>query len=169
MSLPEFGKELADAPTESTREVLRQAETCLDGTIKFALAADQRGTTMTGICGAVAAAFIAAAATLQIDGSDHALIMGAYVVAAFLFLAALIFAWSSRPIDFHVAGYEPRHLSRSARDEGWMLVHAATDLQRRINVNQRALEWGASLFKAGMIVAGLPLLIGLLALFRSLF
>jgi hypothetical protein len=149
--------------------VLRRAERCLDGTLKLALAADQRGTTMTGICRAVAAAFVAAAATLQVGGSPHGLIEAAYIVAAFQFVAALIFAWSSRPVDFHVPGYEPRHLSQSASDEGWMLVYAATDLQKRIAYNRRKLVVGGLLFNAGMVIAGLPLLVGLLGLFKSPF
>jgi hypothetical protein len=44
--------DLDQAPLESVKELHRQAETCLAGTVQLAISADQRATTMAGIFGA---------------------------------------------------------------------------------------------------------------------
>jgi hypothetical protein len=109
---------LQDAPLESIREIQRQAELCLGGTVELAIAADQRGTTLAGICGAGAFALAAGMAGLLTASSvDGQLVGTASIASAMLFVAALIFAVSARPIDFYVLGYEPKALGGAAQQE----------------------------------------------------
>ena len=150
-------------PIESVREVLRQAEICLEGTLQLAFAADQRATMMAGICGAGAAAFVAAAVTVQ----DWPLVYGASVTSLLLFAAVLIFAWSARPIDFFLAGYEPRLLSASAADERWTLIYVVEDLQRRICKNRKDIDASSNGFKLGFGLAFAAVPLGLVAFFMT--
>jgi hypothetical protein len=142
-----------NVPDEMLGELLREAEECLQGTVQLALAADQRGATMTGIFGAGAVALLAAAATIP-ETADR--VLGAFLTASiFLFVAALLTAWSARPANFFIGGYEPRFLSQCGGDLAWMQRCTSADVQNRITKNREALEGASRLFSAGVILAGI--------------
>lgn len=61
-SRPDF----SNVPDSAVKELHRQGELCLLGTMQLALAADQRATTLSGILGAGAVALAAATAGLNI-------------------------------------------------------------------------------------------------------
>lgn len=132
-------------------ELLREGEQCLLGTVQLALAADQRGTTITGVFGAGAVALLAGAATIA-EGQQS--LLSAFLSAAtVLFTAALLTAWSARPVDFYVPGYEPRLLSQCGGDLNWMLRCSSADVQNRIDQNRRVLIRASRHFNAGIILA----------------
>jgi hypothetical protein len=146
--------DLSEVPPESVQELHRQAETCLSGTIQLGIAADQRATTLTGIFGAGSVAILAAIATVMAGSSPHKpFILGAAVMAALLFVAALTSAMAGAPADFHVGGYEPKRFIRSASDPVWMLRYAVTDMQDRIDFNRAVLERSAQRLRAAMVFA----------------
>lgn len=153
---------------ESIREIHRQGQSCLDGTVTLALAADQRATTLCGVFGAGAVALLAAAASVL--ASDHPrmpLTVAAFVTAGLLFVASLCCAYAARPSAFSVGGYEPRFLIVSGADYLWMLRYASDDLQKRITTNRRALDAAACWTKWGMRVAGAAVVIGAAAFFTA--
>jgi hypothetical protein len=144
----------SDVPAEGIRELHRQAEVCLGGTIQLALAADQRATTMAGIFGAGAVALLAANATVLAGNNPNvAFIVAASCVAIFLFCAALMCAWAGKPTDFHVGGFEPKLFAQSASDETWMLRYATEDLQMRIDFNRAVLAASARRLVTGALIA----------------
>jgi len=140
-------------------ELLRQAEECLSGTIQLALAADQRGTTTTGILGAGTVALLAAAATIG-DGRP-ALLAALLATSAVLFLAALLCAWSSRPTDFYIGGYEPKLLSQCGGDLIWMKRCSTADVQNRISTNRKFLELSSRVFIAAVMIAAFSPFVGI--------
>jgi hypothetical protein len=153
--------DLSEIPLPSIKELQRQGEACLQGTVQLALAADQRATTLTGIFGAGAVALLAAAATVLAGAHpDLSLVCGAGVTSLFLLGGAISCAWAGRPIDFFVTGYEPRLLAQSATDEVWMLRYAIEDIQTRIDANRRALERSARLLYQGALIAMAAVLAG---------
>jgi hypothetical protein len=151
-------------PDNAIRELHRQGELCLLGTVQLALAADQRATTLSGILGAGAVALAAATAGLISGGHPNiVLIAPAATTALFLFVGALLCAWSAQPTEFFIGGYEPRYLAVSCTDEVHPLRYAAEDLQMRIDANRGTLEraavrqtWGrrvaAAAVPAGVII-----------------
>ena len=154
--------DFTDVPDEAVEELYRSGEACLQGTIQFALAADQRATTLAGVFGGGSVALLAVAATIRTaSAGDPAFMWASIATAAVLFVGALICAWAGRPIDFHAPGYEPKRLAKSASDPVWMKRYAAEDLQVRIETNRAALERGASHLKRGAAVAALAPLIGI--------
>lgn len=139
-------------PAAAAKELCRQGELCLQGTIQLAIALDQRATTLAGILGAGSVALVAATVSLSISPEHKtALIVSAAVTALVLYCGALLCAWAARSTDFHVAGYEPRSLAISATqdNEYWMQRYAAEDTQAKIDHNRcelkksaRYLTWG---------------------------
>jgi hypothetical protein len=117
--IPDF----SNIPAAAAKELCRQGELCLQGTLQLALATDQRATTLAGILGAGSIALLAATVSLSLS-PDHriALILPAAATAFILYCGALLCAWAARSTAFHVAGYEPRLLARSAiqDDETWI-------------------------------------------------
>lgn len=148
----------------AVREIHRQGEEVLKGTVALALAADQRATTLCGIFGGGAVALLAAAATILAGTNPTAsLLVAALLSACLLFVASLLCASAARPTDFYVSGYEPRFLITSAADEMWMLRYAVEDVQMRIGANRKALEHAACLALWGMRVAGGAVVVGVAA------
>jgi len=148
----------------AVREIHRQGEEVLKGTVQLALAADQRATTLCGIFGGGAVALLAAAATI-LAGSNLSApsLIAALVTALLLFVASLFCASAARPTAFFVGGYEPRFLISSGTDEMWMLRYASDDLQDRIDANRKALDHAASLVQWGMRFAGSAIVAGIAA------
>ena len=153
--------DLSDVPLDGVQELHRQAETCLLGTIQLGIAADQRATTLTGIFGAGSVALLAAIATIISGAASHkALIGGAATMATLLFIAALTSAEACAPADFHVGGYEPKRLARSAGDLSWMLRYAVEDMQVRIDCNRAVLDRSARLVRVSMGLALAAVVLG---------
>ena len=146
--------DFSHVPDQAVGELYRSGETCLMGTVQLAIAADQRATTMAGIFGAGSVALLAAAATVQTGlQGNPALVWAALLTALPLFIAGLVCAWSARPADFYVAGYEPRLLAKSVSDDLWMKRYASEDIQIRIDRNRITLERAAALLSRGAAVA----------------
>jgi hypothetical protein len=146
--------DLSNVPTDGVRELHRQAETCLAGTVQLALGSDQRATVMAGMFGAASVALLAAIATV-IAGSapNYPFIGGAGAMSLLLFAAAIASAMAAAPTDFHVGGYEPKRFARSATNVDWMLRYATEDMQDRIDMNRAVLERSSRLLRTGMAFA----------------
>jgi hypothetical protein len=139
---------------DGVKELHKQAETCLAGTVQLAIAGDQRATTMAGIFGAGAVALLAAIATVLAASSPFIpFIGGAATIALCLFAAAVTSGMAAVPTDFHVGGYEPKRFVRSATDIEWMLRYATEDMQDRIEFNRLVLERSSRLLRVGMAFA----------------
>lgn len=160
--MPEF-IDFSSIPDSTIEELHRQAETCLAGTVQVALAADARATTLTGILGGGAVALLAGVASIiASDNYDkfHAVLWSALVVAIAWFVGAMSCAWSARPTEFYVGGYEPRLLAQSATDRVWMLRYATEDLQKRIGANRDTLDQNATFLRRGLLSALLGVVVG---------
>ena len=169
--------DLSHVPDETVDEMMRLAEKTLDDTIQLAIAADQRGMTMAGILGATAIGLFAAAAALTTpvtappvtaaltatDTFDHALTIALLVTGLGLFAASLFCAWSARPIDFYIGGYEPRLLVDGPTDRFWMPRYVVADLQFRISKNSIALASAAKRLIVGIAIAAAAPLAGISA------
>ncbi len=143
-----------DVPEASIREILRQGEATLEGTLTIGIGADQRATTMCGIFGGGAIALFAAAATIVAGPQpSQPLLWSSLVTAIILFVASLICGWAALPGDFHAPGYEPKRLLSAAKDELALLTGTVEDVQARIDFNRRSLERSAKLVRIGFYVA----------------
>jgi hypothetical protein len=56
-----------------------------------------------------------------------------------LFIGALFCARAAQPVDFFIAGYEPKRMTSAAQDETWIFRYAAEDVQARIDANRDSL------------------------------
>jgi hypothetical protein len=138
--------DLSSVPESLVEELHEEGVLCLQGTLQLAVAADQRATTLTGVFGAGSFALLAAAATLLTASQpNQPLLWGASATAVFLLSAALFCAWATRPVNFYLAGYEPKLLTAAANDRGWMLRCATEDIQMRIDSNRRVISRSASM------------------------
>ena len=130
---------------------------------------------MAGILGATAIGLFAAAAALTTsvialavaaaptaaDTFGHALTMALLVTGVGLFAASLFCAWSARPIDFYIGGYEPRLLVDGPTDRFWMPRYVIADLQFRISKNSIALASAARRLIVGIAIAAAAPLVGI--------
>ncbi len=156
--------DLSAVPDETIKELHRQGELCLQGTVQLAIAADWRATTLTGILGAGSIALIVAGASMISNPLSHpALIVATLTTALMLFFGALQCARAARSIDYFVAGYEPRLLAQSANDETWMLRFAAEDIQTRITRNRETLARSSRMLTRGRVIAFTAVPIGVAA------
>jgi hypothetical protein len=168
MSNPSY--DFSAVPEAAIKEMHRQGEACLNGTIQFALAAQTRATAFAGIFAAGAVALLVmAAASLTGDKPNLPLIGAGLAASLFLFAGASLCAWSSRPINFFVGGYEPQLLAVAAGNNEIDMIRGATeDLQVRIDANRGALEWSARRINVGgvLAVAAVPAFIAFLTVGR---
>jgi len=84
---PDFSK----VPDEAIKELHRQGEVCLQGTVQLALAADQKASTLTGILGAGSVALIAATVTMISAARHNYALIGAAVTTSILLLVGAFF------------------------------------------------------------------------------
>jgi hypothetical protein len=98
---------------------------------------------------------------------NWALVVAVASTAALLFIGALFCAWASQPVDFFVAGYEPKRMAPAARDDTWILRYAVEDVQVRIDANRKLLVRASRLLIWGRRIALLAVLSGLIV-FSSL-
>jgi hypothetical protein len=155
--------DFTNVPEEAVKELHRQAETCLGGTVQLAIAADLRATTMAGIFGAGCVALLAAIATVLASNVPYYPFVGGAASMAFcLFVAALASGMAATPTDFHVGGYEPKLFIPSATDVVWMLRYAIDDMQVRIDLNRTVLERSAGRLRVGMAFAVLAIPLGII-------
>jgi hypothetical protein len=155
-----------DIPETSVREILRQAETYIDSTLKTAFAADQRATTLMGIYGAVGVALLVSAATLGTRAQpDLALIAAIIATGLCLLIGGVMCGTAGRPIDFYISGYEPEKIVKSSTDELWLLRYICEDLQRRIDLNKKILKKSSLLVLGSFLVALIAVPIGMAAFF----
>lgn len=85
-------------PAAAAKELCRQGELCLQGTIQLAVAANQRATTLVGILGAGSVALIAATATISLSlNPDHKtpLVISAAITALVLYCGAFFLRMGS--------------------------------------------------------------------------
>lgn len=151
--------DLSGAERGTIEEIHRQGETCLQGTLQLALAADQRATMMAGIFGAGAVALLGAAAGVfgaATPMTNATPLLGAlFSTAAVWFVAMVCCALAALPVRFHVTGYEPKNLTNLAHSTEaatWILRYTGEDLQKRIDNNRRALDEAGWYFKSGVLV-----------------
>jgi hypothetical protein len=105
------------------KELLRQGEACLSETLRIAIAADSRATSLCGIFGAAGVALLAAsAANFSGQYPEVALILAAVTAALIFLFASALAATGGRPTDFYIGGYEPSRLDLDAcSDESWRI------------------------------------------------
>lgn len=101
-------------PLELAREIHRQGEARLNAITTIATAADLRATALCGVFGAGAVG-VGGALLAYLPQASSALTAGATTTAVLLFLAAIQAARSGAPVDFYVAGSDPKAL----RDYAW--------------------------------------------------
>jgi hypothetical protein len=155
--------DFSSVPAGAIREVHRQGEICLQSTVQLALAADQRATTLTGILGAASVALlVATAAMISNIHPNWALVCAAAITAVLLFIGALFCARATQPVDFFIAGYEPKRMASVAQDETWILRYAAEDVQARIDANRDSLVRASWWLIWGRRIALLGVLSGLM-------
>jgi hypothetical protein len=155
--------DLSAVPDGAIKELHRQGELCLQGTVQLAIAADQRATTTSGILGAGSIALMVAGASMVLNPASRPTLIGAVFGVAFTLLSgAILCARAARSIDYFVAGYEPRLLAKSASDEIWMLRCAAEDIQARINHNRKTLEKSSKMLTLGRAAAFAALPVGIM-------
>jgi len=152
----------SDTSDAALRELLRQGELFLQGTIQLGVAADQRAVALSTRFGGGAIALLAAAATV-LAGSHPNLAMewAATVTAAFLFVGSFLAALAAHPVDFFVGGYAPKLLQASSSDEMWMLRYVVQDVQIRIDTNRAAISRAAALSSNALRVAGFGIFSGI--------
>jgi len=170
MSTKKPKPDFSNVPQDAARELCRQGELCLQGTVQLAIAADQRATTLTGILGAGAIALVAATVSLSVGAKPNVtLIFSAAATALSLYCGALFCAWAARSADFFVAGYEPRllHISAPENSELWMQRYSAEDIQMRIDHNRDTLEKSSRYLTWGRRIALCSVPIGLLTFFAA--
>lgn len=153
---------------ELAREMARQGEVRLAALVTIGVAADSRANTLCGIFFAtatgVAAALVACLGfPIKIPTTMFA---AGIVVAATLFVAAIIAAISGRPRLFGVPGATPDKLrqwwSANAgwRDEASMLDATAIRYSTLIEQNKHVLEHNGKLFLCALMLAAMALPIG---------
>ena len=148
-------------PDSALRELLRQGELFLQGTIQLGIAGDQRAVALSTIFGGGAIALLAAAATLLAGAHPSVpLECAAGVTALFLLVGSFLAAIAAHPVDFFVAGYEPKQLHTSSSDELWMLRYTAQDIQMRIDTNRAAVARAAFYSSNALRVAALGIFSG---------
>ena len=154
-------------PVELAREIARQGEVRLGALMTVAIGADTRATTLCGIlgatCTAVAAAIFAYLAIGQANKPQ--LIAAGVMVAALLFLGAIMAAIAASPRDYYVAGGRPQALRNWAwsgtewRDEASMLDASSQRYAKEIEADSRILDSNTKRIKwsLGLAAASLPL------------
>jgi hypothetical protein len=158
-------------PENAQRELLRQSEIMVKGTVTVALGADLRAATIMSVFGAGGVALLAAAATLiGEDKPAWQLIWAPVVGASGLFIAAIFCALAIKPVNFLLPGARPQSMLRTnVEDEQCLratLIHSA---ERAIGHNMatmmRSAEWfnRALLIAGGGVLAGMGLIIALWA------
>jgi len=148
-----------DISDDAQREFLRHGEEMVRMTLALAHGADFRAITMMGIFGAIGVALIAASSTLIASGHPSwALIAGAVTTAAGLFIACGFCVAAARPVDFFIAGFEPRSLLNSSakKDEYRTRVLVAVT-QDRIDQNRAAIALSAWQTWVAMKAAGMSI------------
>jgi hypothetical protein len=122
------------------KQLVHQGEVCLSDTVRLAIAADGRATTLCGIFGAAGVALMAAAAgNLASQHVEHAFVVAATIAGSLFICASAIAAFASAPADFFVGGDEPRRLAK-VTDTLSQLRHIASDFQMRLDANRIAMR-----------------------------
>ena len=153
---------------QASKELLRLAEASLAGTVQVAIGCDARATTHTGFFLAGATALgVAAANFASGPAAKLALSWGTLGGSVSLLCAAICCTLAARSVDFHVGGYEPKHLAPFATDERLVALFAAEDVQNRLDFNRSALERQSRWFGRGQWAAMAALPIGAAAYFLS--
>ncbi len=86
-------------------------------------------------------------------------------MALVLITAARFFAYSVRPVDFFLSGYQPSKLSKSSDDVRWLKIYAIEDLQKRITHNGKVLDRNIKTLRLGLCLMALAVPVGALAFF----
>jgi hypothetical protein len=140
------------------KELVHQGEVCLSDTVRLAIAADARATTLCGIFGAAGVALLAAAAANFASPHGEGAFIVAAIVAGVLFIfASALAAFAARPADFFAGGDEPRRLA-NVTDALSQLRYIATDFQMRIDANRVAMGRSATRVTLALCVAGLAII-----------
>jgi hypothetical protein len=154
---------LDQAPEPCLRELLRQSEMFLSGTVTLGIAADQRASTLcTVFSGGGIAFLVGAAAVLTGSSPSFPLECALSGTATILFIGSWLAAKAAAPVNFHPAGYEPKNLARSSADEQWMIRYTIIDIQQRIEVNRTAIDREARLTSWAIRTAALAIATGIL-------
>jgi hypothetical protein len=158
-------------PSGALAELNRQGDACLQGTMHLAIANDQRAVMLTGVFGAAAGALVALLGVLFTAAHEPstAFLTAIAVAALLLFAASILCAFSARPADFFVTGYEPRFLAQGCDGDDVTSILRATleDVQKRIDHNRIALVRSGRWLTCGMVIAGAALPLSVIAFFFS--
>ena len=152
---------LEEARAAEVEELLRQAELCLEGTVRIGVGADQRSAALCGVFGAGGFGLLTVAATI-FAGSHVSMPLQLATGSAGIVLlrAAHLCAQAARPRDFYGEGYEPARLAAAAADKLWMQRYAIVDIQRRIEANRAEILREAELISRALNHAPVALVVG---------
>ena len=152
----------ANAKPAVLEEVVREAQTYLEGQLSLATSADQRAAVMasifaasgTGLAGGIAAANL-----------DRALVYGGLMAAALFLIGAGLCALATLPADFYLPGSQPNSWTNEL-EEGAEIAAAlrdqATNSQTKIDHNRAVLTANSRKFKWGAVCGIAAPFVGLL-------
>jgi hypothetical protein len=147
---------------QTQREILRQAEMMVNGSVTVALGTDMRAATVMSVFGAGGIALLAAAATLIGSKSEWLLICAPAVGALGLLIAAVLCARAIAPVRFLLPGVKPKTMFfGDVADEKslWAsLIHSAQRaIDHKMTMVMRSAEW----FELSLWVGGAGILCGI--------
>jgi hypothetical protein len=143
----------AHSDADVLKELVHQGEVCLSDTVRLAIAADARATSLCGIFGTAGVALLALAAANSASARPaHAFIVAAIVAALLLLIASTVVAMAARPADFFAGGDEPRRLA-SVTDALSQLRYIASDFQMRIDANRATMKRSAARVNFALAIA----------------
>ena len=148
----------AAATSEHLAEIIRQAEARLASQLTLGVAADQRAMTMAAILGAIDAALIGLAGTLERAEFGWSLVV---LIAGFM-LSATLAAWTAMPIAWDIPGNEPGQWKKDI-ENGVSLVSGLASMAEHyddmISANHARLSSSANIIRMSFVSTVLTLVI----------
>ena len=135
------------------QEALRQADLRIENQVRLAISADQRAAVLAAIYTAASTVLAAGIITMVADGHIiWPIITGGGIAAVLFFIGAASCIYTSRPVNFHVAGNDPKNWYNDineGKDLKVALGEVAQHLQEGISENRKIIERNAKFYWAG--------------------
>lgn len=148
------------------REILRQGEIFLKGTLTVASGIDQRASTLASIFSASATAALAAAAAIHIsDQPDQILVLSAVAIAITWFIGAGLCVWVLLPTKYHLPGNHPQNWCHDEVRLGPLneaIGGEAENYQEKIDFNVASLKSDGLFLRMGTVTGCLAPAVGFL-------
>lgn len=151
-----MSEEYEKAPAEVAKEIIRLAELQLQAMLTLTVGANQRAATLAGIFTTATVATLAAVAAAIDKKIGIDVVSGGIICAIFLFSGSICCVASLWPMDFHIAGSQPKNWLTTEVFHGSLsetLLYQAENYQERIEVNMRVNRVCGSFLKIGAALA----------------